>query len=210
MTPAQILTKQGACPEAIAWIGRRRSAKAAWDACERGDWLLWLVARLDVKREIVVFAACQCARLALKYTKDPCVLECIEITEAWTRGERMIEDVHKTLHAAAYAAYAAATAATATAADAAYAAATATAAYAAAYAAATATAAYAAYATATAAYAAATATATDADADAAYAAYAAATATATAARKETQKECARLVRRHIPWKLVKKQLKGLK
>jgi len=110
-----VLRKHGACMDAVEWLGMRRAPKAAWDACERGDWLLWIAARLGVKREIVVFAACQCARLALKYTKDPRVLNCIETTEAWTRGKASIEDVRRDRAAAdaaaADAAYAAADAA---------------------------------------------------------------------------------------------------
>lgn len=31
-----------ACPEAIEWVGERRSARRAWEECPRGDWLIWV------------------------------------------------------------------------------------------------------------------------------------------------------------------------
>ena len=55
-------------------------------------------------RKKVVLAACQCARLALKYVKsgEERPLKAIEITEAWTRGEGNItlSDVREAADAA--------------------------------------------------------------------------------------------------------------
>ena len=130
------------CVAAFKFASQFDSWQAAWDACERGDWMLWIIAKTTKPtddRKPIVRVACACARLALPYTKDPRVLACIETTEAWTRGEATTEEVRIVRNGAYDAAYAAAYAA----ADAAYAA----------YAAADADAAYA-----------------DADADAAYAA----------------------------------------
>ncbi len=162
------LTEIGACSEAISLYGKYGDDfQLAWNECTRGDHMLWLLGKQSgapesVGRKQLVLIACECARLALPYTKDPRVLACIETAEKWTRGEATINEVRAARRAA-------------DAADAAYAAA------AAAYAA---DAAYAAYAAAAAAYAA------DA-ADAAYAAYA-------AARKKTLKQCADIVRKHVP------------
>lgn len=37
-----------ACSEARDWVAAQTgSSKEAWDACERGDWMLWLVGRLS-------------------------------------------------------------------------------------------------------------------------------------------------------------------
>ena len=78
--------------------------------------MLWIIAKTAVEsdRKTIVSIACECARLALPYTKDPRVLACIETTEAWTRGEATIEQVRS----ARWAAYAAADAAAYAAADA--------------------------------------------------------------------------------------------
>ena len=160
MLVAEVLNKYSACSESIKWVGKRKVPKVAWDACLRGDWLLWIAAMVGVKREIVVFAACQCARLSLKHTEDPRVLECIEVTEAWTKGKATLVEVEAARRAAAVASD-----------DAGYAA------YAAAAAAAVAS------------------------------AYAAAAYAAAAGRKKTQKACAMLVRKHIPWKFIAEKLK---
>ena len=169
------LTKMRACGDAAEWVAAQPDDRTAWETCERGDWMLWLAARVGVSLEDVVLAACACARLALRHVPEgeerPRIA--IETAERWARGEATRAEVH----AAAYAA------------NAAYAAANA--AYAAAYAAYAAHAA--AYAAANAAYAA---------AYAAYAAEAAAADDAAAARTATLRECADRVRAVIPWALI--------
>jgi hypothetical protein len=37
-----------ACREAQTWAAAYVDAQTAWDACERGDWLLWILARTGV------------------------------------------------------------------------------------------------------------------------------------------------------------------
>ncbi len=175
------------CQEATNWIDTQADCVTGWKNCERGDWMLWLLARTGQDHKQIVLAACKCARLALKYTSDERVVNCISATEKWAYGDASVslENVKQSRIAAADAADAAYAAATATAAAAAYAAYAADAAYAAA------TAAYAAadaYAAAYAAAAAAAAYAADAAADAAY----------RQARLDTLKQCADIVREYFP------------
>ena len=82
-----------ACAEAVEWASRFATPEQAWAACERGDWMLWLVGRAGIEREKLVLVACECARLALPHTSDERVKKAIEVTEAWARGEVAIEDV---------------------------------------------------------------------------------------------------------------------
>ena len=110
-----ILTKLGACTEAVKWAGRK-TPKKAWETCKRGDWLLWIASKLDIDRKKLVLAACACARTALKYVPvgEDRPRIAIETAEAWTRGEATIEQVRTAAYAAsaaADAAYAAARAA---------------------------------------------------------------------------------------------------
>jgi hypothetical protein len=195
-TSVPLLEAIGACtgPEsAQEWLlslPAETTARQAWQQCQRGDWMLWLLGRLsgppesDARKRLVLCAG-GCARLALVHIPagEDSPRIAIETGEAWTRGEATIKQVRlAAAAAAASAAYAASTAA-------AYAASTAYAAYAAAASAASAAyaaaaaAAYAAYAASTAAaYAAyAASTAAAAAASAAYAAYAAAASAASAA-----------------------------
>jgi len=110
-TPISLLDDLSACSQSKDWVKAQNmtSLEDAWLKCERPDWLLWFAAKRGLDRKKLVFIACQCARTALKYTKDERVLKCIETTEAWTRDEVSIEDLKKARDAAD-AAYASASA----------------------------------------------------------------------------------------------------
>jgi len=108
----ETLKAMGACPPAIKWASRYPDLQSAYDACDRGDRMLWYVARAGTDRRRLTLAACECARLALPHVPDgedrPRIA--IETAEAWARGEdvtlREVRDA--AAHAdAAYAAYAA-------------------------------------------------------------------------------------------------------
>ena len=181
MSNKTILTKLGACPEAVEWASKYRSKQAAWAACKRGDWMLWFCGKKsgpvgDPSRRKLVGAAAACARLALpiwqkKYPKDDRVEKCLIACEGYALGT--VSDAE--LAAAQDAAGAAAGAATGYAAGAAQ---------------------DAAWAAAWAAWAARDA-ARDAARAAAWAAWAAQDA-AGAAQDETLKRCADIVRSHYP------------
>jgi hypothetical protein len=205
------LRRLNACIEAIRWAESQPDAETAWRRCPRGDWLLWVAARLDIDRKLLVRAACACARTALSHVpageERPRIA--IETAEAWARGEATLDDVRRAARyasnaaAAAYAATAAADAAHAATADDAAHAADAAADAAAAYAAAAA-AAYADAAAHAAAYA---------DDDAHAAAHAAATAAAdaraaayAARRAASLARSADIVREIIPWEAMAAKL----
>ena len=101
----------GACLEAIKWASTQPDAKAAWNACEKPYWLLWLAPRIGATHQQIVLAACACARTELKYIpeEEERPLMAIEAAEAWARGEVSIEEVRIAARAA-LAAYAAASA----------------------------------------------------------------------------------------------------
>jgi len=197
-----ILTKLGACTEAVKWAGRK-TPKKAWETCKQSDWLLWIAGKLNIDRKKLVLAACACARTALKYIPagEDRPRIAIETAEAWTRGEATIEQVRTATHAAHAAAHAAYTAHAAYVADAAAQAAYAAYAAHSAYAADAAT--YAAYA----AYAAHSSPAADAAAQAAYAAHAAAYAAYAAhSSLAAQKQMADIVREVIPFNVIKQAI----
>ena len=102
-----------ACDEAKVWVAGIDLSNAIesdflsliWERCDRGDWLLWLAGRAEVKREVVVLACCRCARLALPFAEgtEAVSRKTIEVAEAWTRGEATIEEVRTAADAAVYA-----------------------------------------------------------------------------------------------------------
>ena len=113
---SRLLCDLRACPEAQFWAKGKTLARV-WETCERGDWLLWLCAKMIGKsdwptHQEVVLAACDCAETALKYLKSdedrPRIA--IETARRWAIGKATIEE---TSAAAADAAAAAADAAAA-------------------------------------------------------------------------------------------------
>ena len=112
------LREMGACQEALDWCQAYPTPDEAWQACKRGDWMLWVLGREispnSPEHKRLVFTTCQCARLALRYVPEgeERPRQAIEIAEAWTRGDATIEAVRSAAQAAAQAAtYAAAHAA---------------------------------------------------------------------------------------------------
>jgi len=101
------LVAMNACPDAVEWARAYSSLTAAWKACERADWMLWLAGKLCCtipQRQRLVLGACACARTALKYVPkgEGHPLVAIQTAERWARGTHGVtpEDVR----AAAYAA----------------------------------------------------------------------------------------------------------
>ena len=122
------LTELHACLESIAWVESLPADVTwhqAWDACERGDWLLWLLPRIGVDRHWAVAAACACARGVRHLMRDQRSVAALECAERWSQGRATDDEIRSAnaaaAAAAAYAAYAYADAAYAAAAYAAYA-----------------------------------------------------------------------------------------
>jgi len=66
------LIGMSACDEGVEYARSYRTMQEAWDRCERGDWMLWLLGRLagppeSKSRKKLVLAACACARLSLDH-----------------------------------------------------------------------------------------------------------------------------------------------
>ena len=114
MTLSEQLKSMHACSEAVEWVGRKK-IKTAWRDCPHGDWMLWLAARLDIDRKLIVLAACDCAETALQYVPEgeDRPAKAIQTSRNWCEGTATIEEIRDAAHAAhaaadaAYAAYAA-------------------------------------------------------------------------------------------------------
>lgn len=58
------------CTEGRIWLGNL-GAEAAWAKCPRGDWMWWVLQRLDLcSKELSVSFARNCAERAMKYAAD--------------------------------------------------------------------------------------------------------------------------------------------
>ena len=222
MNHVDLLRRLDACDEAIEWYGDRDS-EDAWRECQHGDWMLWIASKIGVDRKRIVMASCDCVEPALQFVPDgeDRPRAAVDAARAWCQGAASYEEVRAAaavadaLANAAFANAAFANAAFANAAAVADALANAAFAYAyyAAYAAAASAyyAAYAAYAATATHYA--SSAASSAAAAFAYAYYAAHAANAThyaaAARTQSLAASADIVRRHIPWDVVREALAKL-
>ena len=112
MTLKQLLSRTQACAEAREWAKPYATLEAAWAACPRADWMLWLAAKgigeigSPAHRQLVL-AACDCARHALPHVRrgEKRPLAAIEIAERWARDELGVTLAQvRTAAAAAYAA----------------------------------------------------------------------------------------------------------
>lgn len=121
-TVSSLLYHLSACGEAIEAHGNQ-TLTAAWRTCERGDWMLWLCAKMEGEpgwptREDVVLAVCECVEPSLKFITDSVALftarKAIDTARAWAHGKSTQTEVIKSsaaCYASTYAVDAAASAA---------------------------------------------------------------------------------------------------
>jgi len=96
MSFKQQLIEMKACQEAIDWVGER-TIQQAWKDCHRGDWMLWLLEKVEgwVDEKEIMLLGCWCARRVLKYVpkEETRPLKAIEAKEKWIRGEITREEM---------------------------------------------------------------------------------------------------------------------
>jgi len=77
-------------------LARNLSYDEFWRLCPNGVWLLYFIAKEgSTPANLMIKAACQCARLALTHipTEELMPLNAIETTERWLEGKATIEEV---------------------------------------------------------------------------------------------------------------------
>lgn len=103
-----LLAKHNACADAVEWAHTCPDLQAAWDACGRADWMLWLLWRLHGNAPACVHAACDCAATApYASAGDPPPTAAIQAARDYVDG-KITQTECRAAAAAAYAAYAAA------------------------------------------------------------------------------------------------------
>ena len=117
------IEKFNPCREALVFRSQYSSFKEAWEACPRGDWMLWIAQKLEVDLMPMTKAKALCALTVRHLMKDPRSINACEVALRFADGLATRDELDNAADAA--------DAADASAADAAYAAAVAAAAYAA-------------------------------------------------------------------------------
>ena len=106
MTLNELLTKHGACAEAVAWAATQPDLATAWQTCTRIDWMCWLAGRA-IDERTMRHLACDFAETAWPYAGDgETLLQCI-LTVEIARGFADGTEDDETLDAACAAAWAA-------------------------------------------------------------------------------------------------------
>jgi hypothetical protein len=104
----QLLMKHSACREACEW-GGGKTPQQAWRTCHRGDWMLWIAAKVGVERKALVRIACDCVEPAMRFVPDgeKQPQTALDVARRWCDGEATIEEVLSAARAADFAADAA-------------------------------------------------------------------------------------------------------
>ncbi|NBO26982.1 MAG: hypothetical protein EBU96_09385, partial [Actinobacteria bacterium] len=89
----------GACSDAIEWLraARQPDLAAAWAACPRAEWMLWLTARCaeegSPEHRALVAAAADCAATALDFAPGAArARSAVEAAQAWAQEEVSTDD----------------------------------------------------------------------------------------------------------------------
>jgi hypothetical protein len=90
----QWLEYNGACDEAIDWV-KDQTAEQAWQNCERGDWMVYALAKARYPKTELVRLCVEIARTVQYLVSDPRVSKCLDVTEAWCDGKASLEKVGK-------------------------------------------------------------------------------------------------------------------
>ena len=95
------------CADAIAFRKKYKTFRGAWNACPRGDWMLWIAQKLDVDIRTLTLAKGYCAKTVIKLMKDQRSKDAVKAAIDFGRGKIDKNELIKAAYAAAYAAYAA-------------------------------------------------------------------------------------------------------
>ena len=106
------------CEESQNFLRQFKTFDEAWNACDRGDWMLSAAYLLNVDLRVIALAKGLCANTVRHLMNDPRSIAAVDAAIAFGRGEIGRKELDAAYDAAA-AAYAANTAAAAAAADAA-------------------------------------------------------------------------------------------
>jgi hypothetical protein len=103
----QILIKLNACQEAVEWVEDKTIEQAVND-CPRGDWMLWLAAKVDVDFQKLTLAKGLCANTVRHLMKDERSIKAVDTAIAFGEGKATLDELQNSsdaAYAAAYAAY---------------------------------------------------------------------------------------------------------
>jgi len=104
------LEKTGACKEAIFYVRTQKNYEEAWYNCSRGDWMLWIAAKLQIDKRLLTLTKGKCAATVLRLMKDKRSKKAVKAAIDYGHGligDEELKNAADAAYDAAYAAYAA-------------------------------------------------------------------------------------------------------
>ncbi len=98
------------CREGLDFRKEFETFEEAWNACERGDWMLWIAAKLEVDIRILTLAKGLCANTVRHLMKDERSIAAVDAAIAFGNGEIEENELETAASAAFVAAHTAYTA----------------------------------------------------------------------------------------------------
>jgi hypothetical protein len=89
------LTQFNPCEDGLIFYDNYDSFEDAWNACARGDWMLWIAARLKVDYRILILAKSRCARTVIHLMEDERSMNAVEVSELYGLGKASKEELMK-------------------------------------------------------------------------------------------------------------------
>lgn len=102
------LTKFDACQDAVMWFKQFDTDRDAWNACHRGDWMLWIAIRLGVDIHLLTLASGRCAETVIHLMNDQRSVDAVKAAIAFGEGKITEDELRMAAYAARSATYAAA------------------------------------------------------------------------------------------------------
>ena len=99
------LKKLDACKDSTRWLSAQDNLEQAWEDCERGDWLLWLVARLEINERKLFLAKGLVAKQVLHLMKDKRSINAVKAAIDYGNGKIEKDELKIAAYAAIAAAY---------------------------------------------------------------------------------------------------------
>jgi hypothetical protein len=97
------ITRFSPCYEGREYYESKASFEKAWNDCKRGDWMLWIAAKLEIDRKLIVKAAALCANTVRHLMEDKRSTDAVDACFRYAAGEIGESEMIEYARAAAYA-----------------------------------------------------------------------------------------------------------
>ena len=104
-----LLKKTNACHGAVMWAADTKDMREAWDTCQRADWMLWGLEKIDFDANRLRAFACKCVRETPLHDgrkvwdllTDSRSREAVEVAERYCAGNATRDQLNAAANAAA-------------------------------------------------------------------------------------------------------------